>query len=111
MDLIPIYSVPMWQGSYPEFRDHKKLFLDVVKKYKEENDKSEFRSSINGYQSPQTLHQVEELRPLFEYICQLGFKAVADLEFVDCDNLKLPVNSDNLISQLTNLRDNESELT
>lgn len=33
------------------------------------------------------------------------------IEFVDCDNLKLPVNSDNLISQLTNLRDNESELT
>jgi uncharacterized protein (TIGR02466 family) len=28
---------------------------------------------------------VPELRPLFEYICQMTFKAVADLDFVDCD--------------------------
>lgn len=85
MNLISIYSTPLWQSQYPDYKEHKKIFLDVVKKYKEENKETEPRSTIYGYQSPQTLQQVEELRPLFEYICQMGFKAVADLDFVDCD--------------------------
>lgn len=86
MNLMPIYSVPIWQSEYPEFEEHKELFLDVVKEYKEQNPTKETpRSSIAGYQSPDTLQGVKELRPLFEYICQMGFKAVADLDFVDCD--------------------------
>jgi len=85
MDLVPIYSTPLWQSQYPDFKEHKKIFLDVVKKYKEENEGNESRSSIYGYQSPQTLQQVEELRPLFEYICQIGFKAISDLDFIECD--------------------------
>lgn len=86
MNLIPIYSTPIWQSEYPEFEEHKELFLDIVKTYKEETPSKETaRSNIFGYQSTDTLQNVEELRPLFEYICQMGFQAVADLDFVDCD--------------------------
>ena len=83
---MPINSVPMWQSEYPEFEEHKEIFLNTVREYKEQNPTKETRrSNVNGYQSPDTLHHVPELRPLFEYICQMGFKACADLEFVDCD--------------------------
>tara|TARA_E500000318_G_C3564842_1_gene215215 strand:+ start:2508 stop:3095 length:588 start_codon:yes stop_codon:yes gene_type:complete len=76
----------MWQSEYPEFEEHKEIFLKTVKKYKKENPTRETpRSNIAGYQSSSTLQGVSELRPLFEYICQMGFKAVADLDFVDCD--------------------------
>ena len=86
MNLIPIYSTPVWQSEYPEFEEHKGIFLSSVREYKEHNPTKETpRSNISGYQSPDTLHHVEELCPLFEYICQMGFKACSDFGFVDCD--------------------------
>lgn len=81
---MPIYSVPLWQSEYPDFEEHKEIFLAAVKEYKEQNPSIQ-KSNIAGYHSPSTLQGVEELRPLFEYICQMGFKAVADLDFIDCD--------------------------
>jgi len=84
MNLMPIYSVPLWQSEYPEFEEHKDIFLNVIRKYKEENISIQ-KSNISGYHSPETLQSVPELRPLFEYICQMAFKAVADLDFIDCD--------------------------
>ena len=81
---MPIYSVPLWQSEYPEFDEHKEIFLNAVRTYKEQNPSVQ-KSNIAGYHSPETLQGVEELRPLFEYLCQLGFKAVGDLDFVDCD--------------------------
>lgn len=86
MNLLSIYSVPLWQSEYPEFKEYKEIFLNVIRTYKEKNSTKETpRSNVSGYQSPSTLQLVEELRPLFEYICQMGFKAVADLDFIDCD--------------------------
>lgn len=86
MNLMPIYSVPLWQSEYPEFEEHKEIFLNAIRTYKEQNPTKEVpRSNINGYQSPSTLHYVPELAPIFEYICQMGFKASADLDFIDCD--------------------------
>ena len=86
MNLMPIYSTPMWQSDYPEFDEHQEIFLSAVKKYKEHNPTKEIpKSNVAGYQSPETLHRVEELRPLFEYICQMSFKAAEDLDFVECD--------------------------
>lgn len=86
MNLVSIYSTPLWQSEYPEFEEHKELFLNAIKTYREENPPKETpRSNIAGYQSPDTLHFVPELRPLFEYICQMAFKASADLDFIDCD--------------------------
>ena len=83
---MPIYSTPLWQSEYPEFEEHKELFLTIVKEYKDQNPTQEIpRSNIAGYHSPSTLQGVEELCPLFEYICQMAYKAVADLDFIDCD--------------------------
>jgi len=81
---MPIYSVPLWQSEYPEFEEHREIFLNTVKTYKDENPSIQ-KSNVSGYHSPETLHYVEELVPLFEYICHMGFKAVADLDFIDCD--------------------------
>lgn len=86
MNLVPIYSIPLWQSEYPEFEEHKEIFLTTVKEYKKQNPSKEIpKSNVFGYQSPSTLQGVSELRPLFEYICQMGFKASADLDFIDCD--------------------------
>ena len=84
MNLMPIYSVPLWQSEYPEFDEHKEIFLNAVRTYKDQNPSVQ-KSNIAGYHSPETLQGVPELRPLFEHLCQLGFKAVGDLDFVDCD--------------------------
>jgi len=84
MDLINVYSTPLWQDTYPEFEEHKEIFLNAIRLYKEKNSSVQ-KSNIFGYQSPGTLHHVEELRPLFEYICQLAFKSCTDLEFIDFD--------------------------
>jgi uncharacterized protein (TIGR02466 family) len=84
MNLLPIYSVPLWQSEYPEFEEHKKVFLKTIREYKEQNPSIK-HSNISGYQSPETLQNILELRPLFEYICQMGFAAAADLDFIDCD--------------------------
>ena len=81
---MSIYSVPLWQSECPEFDEHKEIFLNAVRTYKDQNPSVQ-KSNIAGYHSPGTLQGVEELRPLFEYLCQLGFKAVGDLDFVDCD--------------------------
>lgn len=86
MNLMPIYSVPLWQSEYPDFKEHKELFLSAVKKYKKENPPvGNSKSNVFGYQSPETLHHVEEFMPLFEYICQMAHKAVSDLNFIECD--------------------------
>lgn len=84
MNLIPIYSVPLWQSEYPEFEEDKEKFLEIIKEFKE-NNPSEHKTNVFGYQSPNTLHHVNEFAPLFEYICQMAFGAVADLNFIECD--------------------------
>tara|TARA_R100000005_G_C4986003_1_gene194347 strand:+ start:1253 stop:1867 length:615 start_codon:yes stop_codon:yes gene_type:complete len=83
MNLTSLYSVPLWQSEYPEFEEHKELFLQAVKEYKEYNTQSV--SSCAGYQSPSTLQGVKRLRPLFEHICISAYKIVSDLNFIDCD--------------------------
>ena len=84
MNLLPIYSVPLWQTQYVQLEEHKEDFLKEVKKYKEENPSTEINtSSVYGYQSPDTLQKVEGLRPLFEFICTMAAKALTDLEFND----------------------------
>ncbi len=84
MNIMPIYSIPLWESEYPEFEENKKIFLNAIEVYKEQNSSIE-KSNIAGYQSPDTLQKVEDLRPLFEYICQMGLKACSDLDFIECD--------------------------
>lgn len=86
MNLTSIYSTPLWQSEYPEFEEYREIFLAAIREYKERNPSKETpRSNVSGYQSPDTLHHVPELEPLFQYICQIGIGACADLDFVDCD--------------------------
>jgi len=84
MNLMSIYSVPVWQSEYPEFEEHQEIFLNAVRIYKNQNPSIQ-KSNIAGYHSPETLHGVKQIAPLFEYICQLGFKALSDLDFIDCN--------------------------
>ena len=84
MDLIPVYTTPLWQSKYPEFEKNKEIFLDVVREYKDKNPSVEL-SNISGYQSPMTLQKVPELNSLFGYICRLAKKATNDIDFIDCD--------------------------
>lgn len=86
MNLMQIYSTPLWQSKFPEFEEKKNDLLEAVRKYKDLNPSLEDpKSNIGGYQSPPTLHHVKELSELFNYLCQLGHKAAADLDFIDCD--------------------------
>jgi hypothetical protein len=54
MNLMPIYSVPLWQSEYPEFDEHKEIFLNAVRTYKDQNPSIQ-KSNIAGYHSPETL--------------------------------------------------------
>jgi len=84
MNLMSVFSVPLWQSDYPEFESHKNIFLEKVREYKDQNHSVQ-KSNVAGYQSPNTIHHIEELRPFFEYACQMAFQASADLGFMDCD--------------------------
>jgi uncharacterized protein (TIGR02466 family) len=85
MNLISIYSVPLWKSEYPDFETNKTVFLDTIRTYVQQNPVSSESSNVRGYHSPDTLHLVSELNPLFEYICQMAFKASSDLNFIECD--------------------------
>ena len=86
MNLMQIYSTPLWQSEYPDFEEQKESLLKALRAYKEQTPTAETpKSNVVGYQSPPTLQQREELRSVFEYICQMSFKASADLDLVDCD--------------------------
>lgn len=81
---MSICSVPFWQSDYPEFEDHKEIFLNEVNSFKEKNPTIQ-RSNVGGYQSPPNLQQLSKLRPLYEYICKMASKACEDLDFIQCD--------------------------
>lgn len=85
MNLMPIYSTPIWQAEYPEFEEQKEIILDACKRYKQENPISENKSNVGGYQSPKFLHSKEELAPLFNYISSLANYAAEDLNFIERD--------------------------
>lgn len=85
MNLMSIFSTPIWQTEYPEFEQEKEIILDACKRYKQENPDGEIKSNIGGYQSPKFLHSKEELAPLFNYIAAISNHASEDLNFVERD--------------------------
>ena len=84
MELLPIYSTPVWMSVFPDFENHKNSFLSCVNNFKNENPSQE-KSNVNGYQSPASLQVQQEISPLFNYICNLCLHATKDLNFIDCD--------------------------
>jgi uncharacterized protein (TIGR02466 family) len=83
MELAPIFSTPVWMSVLPDFEDYKDSFLTCVRNFKERNPQGENKSNVSGYQSPFTLQGEEELRPLFQYVCEMAIQAVQDLNFID----------------------------
>lgn len=83
MNLMPIYSTPIWQSEYAEFEEQKDIILDACRRYRQENPEPDRTSSICGYQSPKFLHSKEELAPLFNYISTLANHAAEDLNFAE----------------------------
>jgi uncharacterized protein (TIGR02466 family) len=75
----------MWESYLPEFLKHKESFLKCVQDFREKNPETILKSNINGYQSPMTLTKELEMATLFEYIAQMGMKAMFDMQFVNCD--------------------------
>lgn len=82
MELLSIFSTPIWMSVYPDFEDQKETFLTCVRDFKNKNPQGELKSNIAGYQSPSSLQGEEELRPLFQYVCEMAIQAVQDLNFV-----------------------------
>ena len=86
MNLMSIYSTPLWQSEFSEFEELKEDFILAAKEFRTDNPSlSNPKSNVFGYQSPSTLQQLNVFSPLYEYACQMAFKACADLDFGDVD--------------------------
>lgn len=85
MNLIQIFSTPIWESKYPNFEEHKDLFIEKAYKIREEHQQNNSKNNILGYQSPFTVQKEPLFNPAFEFICQIARKAVFDMQFVDSD--------------------------
>lgn len=89
MKLDPLFSVPFWQDSYPEFNRDKKEFLDFVHSFRKQNPNGDAMSNLNGYQSNKSIESIKSiqnnLRPVFDHVYWMTLNACKDLDFVDCN--------------------------
>lgn len=86
MNLVQVFSTPLWESPFPNFDIHKKKFLDTVTAFRFKNPEGIFKSNIGGaYQSPMNLTVETDLSPLFEFVCELGSKAAFDIQLVNVD--------------------------
>lgn len=86
MNIIQVFSTPVWDSMLPDFDQHQCVLLDAVTQFREKNPQSTGRSNVGGgYQSPMNLTTEPAMKPLFEYVAQMAMKANFDLQFVDCD--------------------------
>lgn len=86
MNIIQIFSTPIWESSLPIYQDHRENFLKCVHEFRSKNPEGVKKSNLGGgYQSPFNLTNEPALAPLFEFVCQMGRKAAFDLQFVDVD--------------------------
>lgn len=86
MNLVQIFSTPIWESTLPDFDDHKTDFLAAVNEFRENNPEGVHKSNLGGgYQSPMNLTNEPRLAPLFDFVCQMGKKAAFDLQFVEVD--------------------------
>lgn len=86
MNILQVFSTPVWDSSLPDFENLKDSFLNCVTSYREKHPEGVKKSNLGGgYQSPMKLTNEPEMAPLFEFVCQMGRKASMDLQFVDVD--------------------------
>ena len=86
MNIIQIYSTPIWEAPLPEFNNFYESFITEVRSFREMNPDGVLKSNLGGaYQSPMNLTTSPLLSPLFEQVVQMAQKAMFDMQFVDCD--------------------------
>jgi len=85
MNIIQVFSTPIWSSPLPYFKEERQNFIDCVSSFKERNPEGIHKSNIGGYHSPMTLTKETKLSPLFEYACQMAIKANFDNQFEDCN--------------------------
>jgi len=85
MNIIQVFSTPIWNSEFPDFQNQKQTFLEAVTEFREQNPQGIDKSNIFGYQSPMNLTNEPRLSQLFEFVAQMGMKANFDNQFVDCD--------------------------
>lgn len=86
MNIIQIFSTPVWESPLPNFKEQQDGFLKAASDFREKNPEGVKKSNLGGgYQSPMNLTNDPAFAPLFEFICQMGMKAAFDLQFVNVD--------------------------
>jgi uncharacterized protein (TIGR02466 family) len=85
MNIIQVFSTPIWNSKFAYFEDQKETFLEAVSDFRKQNPEGVQKSNIIGYQSPITLTNEPRLSQLFDFVIQMGVKANFDNQFVDCD--------------------------
>lgn len=86
MNIIQIYSTPIWESEFPDFSEHRDSFIAGSRSFRESNPEGIHKSNLGGsYQSPMNLTTEPSFYPLFEYVAQMARKASFDMQFVECD--------------------------
>jgi uncharacterized protein (TIGR02466 family) len=85
MELINIFSTPIWRSEFPEFDKFQEIFLEKIQEFRKNNPESDAHSNVNGYQSPNGIHMIEEFSSLFNYVCFMVNQSADDLKFKDRD--------------------------
>lgn len=86
MNILPVFSTPLWESDFPDFLQEKENFLNCVLDFRNKNPEGVKKSNLGGgYQSPMNLTTEPALAPLFEFACQMGLKAAFDIQLVNVD--------------------------
>lgn len=86
MNIVQVFSTPLWESVLPDFEVHREPFIKAAREFKKENSESVYKSNLGGsYQSPMTLTKEPAFAPLFEFVAQMGMKAAFDMQFVNTD--------------------------
>ena len=72
MDLTSLYSVPLWNSEYPEFEEHKEIFLLRLKNLEIKTQMGMKIENQHRWLSISNTSSCKEFRPLFEHICQMS---------------------------------------
>lgn len=83
MNIVQVYSTPIWESSLPDFANLQDSFLQSARSFKNAHPDGVQKSNIGGgYQSPASLTKEPAFAPLFEFVAQMGMKASFDMQFV-----------------------------
>lgn len=84
MNLINVFSVPMWEAYLPNFKNYQSDFLNLVYNLKNETINTSKDDLLNGWQISFNPKQYELLHPAFNFAAQMALKANFDMQFKNC---------------------------